>query len=127
MLEGRTETTTAEQELQPVLALAFSPLHKAAFGVATGTAGALLMIWLTATALLTDPERNFPLGMLGHYFAGYDVTWGGLVIGAGWGFLTCFVAGWFVAMCRNLALAIATFTIRTRAELAETRDFLDHI
>jgi hypothetical protein len=45
----------------------------------------------------------------------------------GWGFLVCFVAGWFVAFCRNLALAISAFMIRTRAEIEQTRNFLDHI
>jgi hypothetical protein len=38
-----------------------------------------------------------------------------------------FVAGWFTAFCRNLAVAISIFAIRTRVELSETRDFLDHI
>jgi hypothetical protein len=44
-----------------------------------------------------------------------------------WGFLVAFVAGWFLAFCRNLALAIIAFAIRTRAELSATRNFLDHI
>jgi hypothetical protein len=38
-----------------------------------------------------------------------------------------FTGGWFVAFCRNLAIAISVFVTRTRAELAETREFLDHI
>jgi hypothetical protein len=127
MLHERTSTTTAEHQLQPVLALAFAPLHKAAFGVATGTVGALVMMWLTATVLISDRGRSFPLGMLSLYFAGYDVSWPGLFIGALWGFGIGFFAGWFVAFCRNVALAIATFSIRTRAELDQTREFLDHI
>jgi hypothetical protein len=35
--------------------------------------------------------------------------------------------GWFVAFCRNLAIATSIFITRTRAELSQTRDFLDHI
>ncbi len=50
-----------------------------------------------------------------------------VLIGAGWGFVVAFVAGWFFAFCRNAALAITAFAIRTRAELMQTRDFLDHI
>jgi hypothetical protein len=38
-----------------------------------------------------------------------------------------FVAGWFFAFCRNLVLAFSVFLIRARAELNQTRDFLDHI
>lgn len=127
MLNESAQTTTREDRLQPVIALAFSPLHKAAFGVATGTAGALVMSWLTLTVLLSNSDPVFPLGMLGQYFTGYDITWPGLVIGAMWGFVSAFVAGWFIALCRNLALAITTFSIQTRAELDQTREFLDHI
>jgi hypothetical protein len=55
------------------------------------------------------------------------VSWTGLFVGMGWGFVVGFVGGWFFAFCRNLALAISIFITRTRAELAQTRDFLDHI
>jgi hypothetical protein len=65
--------------------------------------------------------------LLGQYFAGYDRSLTGVLVGAAWGFVVAFVAGWFGAFCRNTALAIAAFMLRTRAELSETRDFLDHI
>jgi hypothetical protein len=116
-----------EVRLDDALELAFAPLNKRAFGVALGSAGALLMVYLTVAVLVTDQAKEFPLGLLGQYMYGYDVTWPGVLIGAAYGFLVAFVAGWFFAFCRNAALAITAFTIRTRAELTETRDFLDHI
>lgn len=119
--------STTEDRLLPVVQLAFSPLHKAAFGVATGTAGALVIMAMTVAVLLTDRASQFPLGLLAQYFSGYQVSWPGIVVGGLWGFATGFIAGWFVAFCRNLALAITAFTLRTRAELSDTRDFLDHI
>ena len=118
---------TPEEPLTPALLLAFAPMHKRAFGVATGTAAALLLALLTAAALLLPSARDFPLELLNEYFAGYSVSWSGVFIGAGWGFVVGFVAGWFTAFCRNLALAISAFLIRVRAELSQTRDFLDHI
>jgi hypothetical protein len=51
----------------------------------------------------------------------------GAFVGLGWGFATGFVAGWFFAFCRNLIVAASVFLIRAKAELSETRDFLDHI
>jgi hypothetical protein len=119
--------TTAEREMLPSLQLAFARLHKAAFGVATGVAGALVMGALTLVVLLSPRARGFPLELLNQYFTGYSVSWPGVVIGMLWGFLVAFVAGWFVAFCRNLSLAIIAFAIRTRAELSETKTFLDHI
>ncbi len=118
---------TAEEELQPVLRLAFARLHKAAFGVATGVAGALLMGAITLMALVSPAAEGFPLQLLNTYFTGYSVSWPGLIVGMGWGFLVSFVAGWFVAFSRNFALAIIAFNIRVRAEMQATRTFLDHI
>lgn len=109
-------------------ALAFAPLHKRAFGIAVGVAVALLVGGVTLFHLLLDvggPRPN--LWLLSHYFYGYSVSWTGLLVGMGWGFVVGFVGGWFFAFCRNLALAISIFITRTRAELAQTRDFLDHI
>jgi hypothetical protein len=48
-------------------------------------------------------------------------------VGFWWGFLAGFVAGWFLAFCRNTAIAISIFLVRTRTQLGNTRDFLDHI
>jgi hypothetical protein len=114
-------------DLVPEVMLAFAPLHKRAFGVATGSAGATLMALLTIIRLLNRSDAGFPLGLLEQFFAGYSVSWPGVVVGAAWGFAVAFIAGWFAAFCRNLALAVSAFFIRTRAELSETRNFLDHI
>jgi ABC-type Fe3+ transport system permease subunit len=116
-----------EVSLDQALELAFAPLNKRAFGTALGSAGALLMVLVTVAVLVTDRAHEFPLGLLGQYLYGYTVSWPGVLVGAGWGFVVAFVAGWFFAFCRNAALAITAFAIRTRAELTETRDFLDHI
>ena len=123
----KSARTTAEERILPALELAFAPLHKAAFGVATGVAGALGMMVVTIYVLIVPRAADFPLSLLSNYFAGYSVSWPGVLVGAGWGFLVAFVAGWFVAFCRNVALAITAFSIRTRAELEQTREFLDHI
>jgi hypothetical protein len=116
-----------ELELQRELTLAFAPIHKRAFGVAVGVTLALFVALLTIFHVLLNPEREAYLRLLSHYFYGYSVSWPGVFIGAFWGFIVGFVGGWFVAFCRNLAVAVSIFVTRTRAELRETRDFLDHI
>lgn len=116
-----------DPQIPAELVLAFAPMHKRAFGIATGVAGALAMFCLTIGTLILPSAREFPIGLLNEYFTGYTVSPAGALIGAGWGFAVGFVGGWFAAFCRNLAVAISTFLIRARAELSETRDFLDHI
>lgn len=124
---SQIEVTPEESPVISAMLYAFAPLHKRAFGIATGVAGALLMMLVTVAGMLLPGAREFPLGLLGQYFQGYSVSWNGVVVGAVWGFVVSFVAGWFAAFCRNLALAISVFMIRTRAELDSTREFLDHI
>jgi len=108
-------------------ALAFAPLHKRAFGMATGVAAALVTFLATGIYLLRDPEPGLDLGLLAQYFTGYTVSWGGACIGAAWAGFAGFVMGWFLAFCRNTLLAALLFIVRTKAELQQTRDFLDHI
>jgi hypothetical protein len=107
--------------------LAFAPVHKRAFGIAMGVAIALAIFMATVASVVLDPGGRFGMGLLAEYFAGYSVSWAGAFIGAAWGFFVGFVLGWFTAFARNLAVATWIFIARTRAELAATRDFLDHI
>ena len=119
--------TPEEAPVISAMLFAFAPLHKRAFGVAVGVAGAVLMSYLTLAARFMPGGGEFPLGLVGQYFSGYSVSWAGVVVGGAWAFAVAFVAGWFAAFCRNFALAISAFVIRTRAELDSTREFLDHI
>jgi hypothetical protein len=107
--------------------LAFAPLHKRAFATAVGCATALAMMLLSLASMMLDPDDQLNLALLSEYLAGYTVSPAGALIGAAWGFFIGFVSGWFFAFSRNLAMATWVFLVWTRAELNQTRDFLDHI
>lgn len=107
--------------------LAFLPLDKRALGVAFGLVGGLLVFFSTVLALVVLGGDPRGLELLGEYFYGYEVSWTGAFIGLFWGFVTGFVFAWFAAFMRNLVLATSVFVARTRNELRQTRDFLDHI
>ena len=125
-LNTQPPSLSAERLPLPV-SLSFAPLHKRAFGTATGTAAGLSLFVLTLVDLLRNPADRSPLELLNEYFAGYTVSVTGAFVGLLWGFGTAFILGWFVAFCRNFVLAASIFWIRTRAQLTATRDFLDHI
>jgi hypothetical protein len=110
----------------PPLELAFLPLHKRAFGTGMGVASGLLVFVLTIVHLARTGDP-YPLSLLDRYFYGYAVSVPGAFAGLFWAAVAGFVGGWFFAFCRNLAIAVSTFVIRTRAELRQMRDFLDHI
>jgi hypothetical protein len=121
------ETELTAEDLPREALLAFLPLHKRAMGVACGTVGGMLVFAVTVFALIILDGDDTGIRLLGEYFYGYEVSWKGAFIGLFWGFVTCFVFGWFAAFMRNLGMAAALFIARTRDELRQTRDFLDHI
>lgn len=116
----------APEDVPRQLLLVFAPLHKRAMGVALGAVTGLIVL-LATLAMVVHGGGGYPLSLLGEYFYGYTVSWPGALIGLAWGFLTGFVFGWFFAFCRNLVIALWLFVVRTRAELAQSRDFVDHI
>jgi hypothetical protein len=114
-------------ELSEEALLAFLPLHKRALGLAFGIVGGLVVFAVTVFHITVLGSDYPEIWLLRQYFYGYEVSWKGAFIGLFWGFVTCFVFGWFAAFMRNLTIAAAVFIARTRDELRQTRDFLDHI
>jgi len=115
----------ADASLPPSLALAFAPVHKLALGVAVGLVCSLLLAGITAFQVVAAPPDAPELGLLAQYFYGYTVSGPGIAVGAFWGFIIGFVAGWFVAFVRNFVLALWVIAVRANAELSNS--FLDHI
>jgi hypothetical protein len=106
---------------------AFAPVHKRALGVAVGCVAGLGLFALTAFHVVLLPTNAPNIALLAHFFYGYEVSWRGALVGFCWAGFTGFVAGWFVAFVHNLVTALKVFAFRTRGELAQTKDFLDHI
>lgn len=119
---GEVETTP-----QPFL-LAFAPIHKVGLGVACGVVSGFLLFLATAALILKGgPVVGPNLSLLSNYFPGFSVNWPGSVIGFLWASAVGFVLGWFVALLRNVFLALYLFLIKTKAEISQYGDFLDHI
>jgi hypothetical protein len=122
----KTIQADAAEDLPKTTRYLFAPVDKRAFGVAIGLTAGLALAITTAVDLLL-PQPWLGLNLLHNYFAGYSVSWPGVLIGAAWAFAVGFCAGWLLAFLRNLSLAVSLFMLRSRAELDEASDFLDHI
>ena len=71
-------------------------------GLVTGLVAALAIFVATNWLVLKGGEVVGPhLGLLGQFFIGYRVTFGGSLIGAAYGFVFGFVVGAFVAKLYN--------------------------
>lgn len=116
-----------DQAVSSGLLLAFAPIHRRALGVACGLVlGGLLSI---ATLVLAQQrhDRDFSLDLLGQFFKGYSVSWQGVFVGFLWGMVVGFIFGWSLALIRNAAVWIWLTVIRSRAEMSEYSDLLDHL
>jgi hypothetical protein len=117
-----------EEQLPLPLLRAFAPIHRMALGVACGVVLGALIFLMTAILLLKGgPVVGPRLGLLRHYFFGYSVTWPGAFIGLLWGAGAGFLLGWGFALVRNFAYWAWLTSIRSRAEMEQYSDFLDHM
>jgi hypothetical protein len=125
--EGRMRVEATRETASPLLR-AFAPLHRLAMGVACGVVlgGMIFLVTLIAvTAGLRHRGQFLPL--LGQYFIGYTVTWSGAFVGLLWGLATGFLLGWAFAFLRNFVFWSWLVLIRSRAEMEQYSDFLDHM
>jgi hypothetical protein len=106
---------------------ALGPVHKVALGIAVGAVSGVAVFALTLFHVVLTPQDALGIALLSQYLAGYSVSWAGAFVGLFWGILIGFVAGWFVAFVRNVVIASRVLMIRGKADLAQSRDFLDHI
>lgn len=117
-----------KEQLPSPLLLAFAPMHRTAMGVAFGVVCGGLLFVMTMALLV---KGGYPIGpnlsLLGQYFAGYRVTFPGAFVGLLWGFGVGFLLGWGFAVARNLIVWAWLTLVRSRAEMEEYGDFLDHM
>jgi Na+-driven multidrug efflux pump len=95
-------------------------------GLAFGLLSGLGLFGITAVHVATQAE-GLPLYLLKQFFRGYSMTWPGAFIGLAWGFGVGFVAGWLLGFVHNFTVGMWLFIIRTRQDLRQTKNFLDHI
>jgi hypothetical protein len=107
------------------LRLAFAPIHRKALGMAFGIVlGGLLFI---ATLVLAIRGGKSYFDLLNQFFWGYSVSLVGAFIGFLWAFGVGFALGWCFAVTRNLVIWIWLTVVRSRAEMDQYSDFLDHL
>lgn len=126
-LETQTASPAAEPLPEPVL-LAFAPLHRLGMGMAGGVVFGGGLFLMTVVLLLRGGYPVGPtLGLLGHFFIGYTVTWPGALIGLAWGFFAGFLLGYAFALAHNIAVWLWLMVVKSRAEMEQYGDFLDHM
>lgn len=85
-----------------ILAAHVARLRASVMAASFALLGGVGLFVATAWLLLQGGDPVGPhLSLLGNYFPGYAVTWGGAFVGLGWGALVGAVAGWSLAWIYN--------------------------
>jgi hypothetical protein len=109
------------------LVRAFAPLHRGALGVAGGVVLGSLVFAITLISMSHGFHTSANPALLGQFLIGYTVSLPGALIGLAWGFGAGFVLGWSTALLRNLAVWAYLISLRSRAEMDQYSDLLDHL
>ena len=117
----------AVEETEDVLIeSAFAKIDPLALGVAVGVVSGLGIFMASVVLLLRGGSAPGPtLSLLGNYLFGFEVTWGGAVIGLLEGGLLGFAVGALAAGLRNWTLTGYAKFVRWRAERDDRRHLLD--
>jgi hypothetical protein len=118
--------SASEASAESPLLRAFAPLHKTAMGVAWGVVCGGVVAVATIVPLLRGIDF-LSFGLLAQFFWGYSVSWPGIFIGLLWGFALGFALGYGFAAVRNTTVWLWLTVIRSRAEIDQYSDLLDHL
>jgi hypothetical protein len=96
------DTIYEQVEAERLLETTLTRMNARVLGLTCGFLGAsglfLATLWLLVKGGRKVGEH---LKLLGHFFPGYDVTWGGLALSLPYGFVVGFVAGYLVSRIYN--------------------------
>lgn len=115
-----------EEAEDAVIEVEFAKIDPLALGIAVGVMSGFGIFMASVVLLLRGgPAPGPTLSLLGHYLFGFEVTWGGAVIGLFEGVLLGFAVGALAAGLRNWTLTGYAKFVRWRAERDDRRHLLD--
>lgn len=115
-LEHETESPSFQQQIEMtksrpseveerILKKAVLRLNGHILGFVLGFIGALIIFVATIWLVIKGGENvGAHLGLLGHFFIGYDVTYTGSLIGAVYGFVTGYLSGLIIGSIYNAVI-----------------------
>ena len=108
----------------------WAPLLRALAPVAMGVALAVVcggLLALATLVLVVRGPEELNLNLLNQFLWGYRVSVGGIFIGLVWGAGVGFALGYGFALARNTMVWIWLTVVRSKAEMEQYSDFLDHL
>lgn len=118
----------AGSSMDEMIEAAFARVDPLALGLAVGIVfGLFIFIASSALLLKGGPMIGPNLSLLGHYFLGFKVSWGGALVGLLEAGTAGFVLGYLSAQLRNWGLRAYAALVKRAAEGAARRELLDKV
>jgi protoporphyrinogen oxidase len=131
LVPARVQVTVEEplmEDEEELIEIVFARLDPVALGVAVGTVSGIIIFIVTARQVIEGGPGVGPnLSLLGYFLFGFDVTWGGALVGFLEGGLGGFAIGSLCALFRNWGMKAYAKFMRCRGEAACRRDILDKV
>lgn len=110
-----------------IIVQSLAKLDGKALGAAIGLLFGLIIFAATNFLIYKGGDEIGPnLALLGQFFIGYEVSFGGSLIGFVYGLMSGFVVGWLIATIRNLILTIYMSLIRLKGSMSAVNDYIDN-
>jgi hypothetical protein len=77
-------------------------LQVSALGLACGLLWAIFLVLISLAVMFTPYWSADAVSWIGNFYLGYDITIGGIVIGAIWAFVDAFIGGALLAWLYNM-------------------------
>ncbi len=123
MMAGQAAGPRTREVLEERLRQAFAHYDPVALGSAVGAVAAVGLFLATAVLLLRPEELKGPtLSLLGQYFFGYEVSWGGSLIGLLEAGAAGFAFGYVLAHMINRLVSTAEIDLRREIETIRGMD-----
>jgi len=109
-----------------ILRRAVVRLRAGVMAVTVGPAEGVGLFLATMILLLGDGEPLAPiLSLLGHYFLGYEVSWGGAFLGAAEAGLGGYLFGWVLGRVVNVLVEATELSFVRKCQMLRTIDPLE--
>ena len=116
-----------QDSLDGLIIGSLAKLDRLALGISLGTLFGLLIFIATNVLILKGGDTIGPkLALLGQYFAGYDVTFYGSLVGLTYGLIVGFILGWLIAALRNFIVSVYVHLLKVRGNMSAVSDYIDN-
>lgn len=113
--------------LDKLIVESLAKLDGLALGISLGTLFALIIFLATNLLIFKGGDEIGPnLALLNQYFIGYEITFGGSLIGLIYGFLSGFIIGFLIAFLRNAVVRIYLHLLRVKGSMSAVNEYIDN-